>query len=656
MEWILEALNLKSAAEEVDNDVEQQTEQSRAKDTIWSYIHSGNVEGVKTLISQKASVMRERGPVGEIPLHLCFLYSSEKQIQMAWDMIEVDPTLLLEEYNGQVYGGENVLHIVIIKKRLDLVKQLVAKEPRLLLSKASGSFFKFGEPCYYGEFPISFSISTNQFAMFDALVAAGADMDVEDSNKNNILHVLVIHGLPEAYSYFKKKWIEKYGTNIREDGSQDRFGRTKSGRVVPWKRRNNDGFTPFTLCANLGAKDMFSFLIEERKQIQWSYGPVTCMLYPLDELDDLHLREDLKVDDGALELILNGSHFDLLCHPRIIDLIERKWATFGKRCLWARFVNVMFYLLVFTYFTIKRQTIFHEVDVPEPCTSDVCPALTDPEEPPTLPDYILFYACFAFVFFGAASKGWNEIIEMRNSGVRSYFNATGSAFLENTVSLFFFVLIVVFTISHIFKSPFERLFLGLASFIGYAYLFFFLLAWKMTGPMVIMVYEMLDKDVFRFCVVYSVFLIGFSQAFFVLNDNQGTQGFFDSIKMCFEATLGDFNFGESHGKEESYYRSLSIFLLVSYIVVVSICLLNLLIAMMGDTYSQVNEQAENTWQLERARIIMAIENEMTTSERKNPRNKYFVEIAGDRYLQIYDNDVTHFALKKTDEDMETKSN
>lgn len=103
---------------------------------------------------------------------------------------------------------------------------------------------------------------------------------------------------------------------------------------------------------------------------------------------------------------------------------------------------------------------------------------------------------------------------------------------------------------------------------------------------------------------------------------------------------------ESHGKDESYYRSLSIFLLVSYIVVVSLCLLNLLIAMMGDTYSKVSEDAENQWHLERARVIMAIENEMTTEERKNPRNKYFVEIAGERYLQIYDNDKKHFATVK----------
>ena len=38
---------------------------------------------------------------------------------------------------------------------------------------------------------------------------------------------------------------------------------------------------------------MFSFLLEERKITQWSYGPVACVLYPLDQVD-LEFQEDVK--------------------------------------------------------------------------------------------------------------------------------------------------------------------------------------------------------------------------------------------------------------------------------------------------------------------------------------------------------------------------
>ncbi len=41
--------------------------------------------------------------------------------------------------------------------------------------------------------------------------------------------------------------------------------------------------------------------------------------------------------------------------------------------------------------------------------------------------------------------------------------------------------------------------------------------------------------------------------------------------------------------------------------------------------------------LERTRIIFAIENEMSKSERGNPRNKFYLDIDGHRYLQIIEN-------------------
>ncbi len=62
--------------------------------------------------------------------------------------------------------------------------------------------------------------------------------------------------------------------------------------------------------------------------------------------------------------------------------------------------------------------------------------------------------------------------------------------------------------------------LALVSIIGWGYMFFFVMAFQLTGPFVFMIYEMLLNDVLRFCAIYMVFLAGFSQAFFVLfNDN-----------------------------------------------------------------------------------------------------------------------------------------
>lgn len=103
---------------------------------------------------------------------------------------------------------------------------------------------------------MAFAIATNQFDIFDILVNAGADLDVVDSNGNNILHVLVIRKLAKAYDHFEKTWIEVNGWTPD--------GRTTSGKDIPWKKKNNDGFTPFTLSAELGLVEMFHHLLEKR--------------------------------------------------------------------------------------------------------------------------------------------------------------------------------------------------------------------------------------------------------------------------------------------------------------------------------------------------------------------------------------------------------
>ena len=95
---------------------------------------------------------------------------------------------------------------------------------------------------------------------------------------------------------------------------------------------------------------------------------------------------------------------------------------------------------------------------------------------------------------------------------------------------------------------------------------------------------------------------------------------------------------------DSPYRHLSSVLLISYIIVVSILLFNLLIAMMGNTYSTINEEAKKHWQLQKCRTIFSIQSEMSKSELKNLN--YFVEINKKRFLEVTVEDSNHFKKKE----------
>ncbi len=76
-------------------------------------------------------------------------------------------------------------------------------------------------------------------------------------------------------------------------------------------------------------------------------------------------------------------------------------------------------------------------------------------------------------------------------------------------------------------------------------------------------------------------------------------------------------------------------------------LLNLLIAMMGDTYTHVRAQAEDQWYLERTRIILQIEGKMSKSSRLSEGNCYW---GGDEapFFQSEDTDAEKLAAAHND--------
>jgi hypothetical protein len=72
----------------------------------------------------------------------------------------------------------------------------------------------------------------------------------------------------------------------------------------------------------------------------------------------------------------------------------------------------------------------------------------------------------------------------------------------------------------------------------------------------------------------------------------GFGGFLVSVKQSFLGMLGDFDLD---AYSDTSFNYISVTLLIVYIIVVTILLLNLLIAMMGDTYGNVIEGATQIW-------------------------------------------------------------
>jgi hypothetical protein len=518
---------------------------------------------------------------------------------------------------------------------------------------------------------LSFALCTNQVPIARVLLEAGADLEATDSAGNNMLHLLVHHNLPNMYTFVKEEFKRRVAAAEKKQQQQHismmqqqkpaaaLSATAPSGSPIApstaasagspatsaaataaangagpvlhqpplWLRTNAAGLTPFCLSAQINALEMFPFLLEETRQTQWTFGPVSCNLYPLAELDLAISKEAAaqgggvdalalaahsaratataaaakagtgsasaaiearsaaeaslaasvgKEHPGALELIMNAGNVDLLTHPRMLDLVGQKWNKFAKRIFHQRFRDVLLYLAFFTLTIVVRQSV-HNIARQEAAALAAGGAEAATAEATSrrwegyigwalllyrfpLPVWLMEIGVLA----GAGWKGRKELFELRRSGVVEYFaNSSGSAFLENCLSVTFCACMMgVFLLNLLGLSAAEGPLLAVAAISGWSYLFFFLLAFRLTGPMVVMISRMLTHDVARFLLIYTVFMMGFAQSFFVLFESAGLSGFVDAVKTCFTAMLGQFDVEQF---AQSSYAAVSVTLLIIYV-------------------------------------------------------------------------------------------
>nr|CAH0100413.1 unnamed protein product [Daphnia galeata] len=146
------------------------------------------------------------------------------------------------------------------------------------------------------------------------------------------------------------------------------------------------------------------------------------------------------------------------------------------------------------------------------------------------------------------------------------------------------------------------------------YFLFFCRGFKKVGPFVVMIYRMIMGDLLRFVAIYVVFVMGFSQAYYIVflthppNREHAENPMptpVDSVMMMFLMSLN--NFGSTYEAfARTEHETVAKILFVVYMAIVGILLINMLIAMMGNTYTKIAE-TRNEWQRQWARIVLVVE-------------------------------------------------
>lgn len=76
----------------------------------------------------------------------------------------------------------------------------------------------------------------------------------------------------------------------------------------------------------------------------------------------------------------------------------------------------------------------------------------------------------------------------------------------------------------------------------------------------------------------------------------------------------------------SYYHWLTQFFFVLFMILMPILLLNMLIAMMGNTYAQVISQSEREWNMQWAKILLQLEKSLSPKEAKMFLSQYTIPL------------------------------
>ena len=160
-------------------------------------------------------------------------------------------------------------------------------------------------------------------------------------------------------------------------------------------------------------------------------------------------------------------------------------------------------------------------------------------------------------------------------------------------------------------------------------LFYFLRIFYATAALVRMIVE-ITYDMRYFIVILLMAVLAFANGFFILSRNEQENGFIDNwfykaFIFSYRLGLGDF---DTEGFEGRSDEMLIWVLWFVNTIIILIVLLNLLIAIMGDTFDRVQETAENSMLKELTQIMR--ENEFLINRKKLfTKAKYIIVVSNE---------------------------
>uniref|UniRef100_A0A3Q2PJ20 Transient receptor potential cation channel, subfamily V, member 4 n=1 Tax=Fundulus heteroclitus TaxID=8078 RepID=A0A3Q2PJ20_FUNHE len=515
------------------------------------------------------------------------------------------------------YRGQTALHIAIERRCKQYVELLMEKGADVH-AQARGRFFQpkdEGGYFYFGELPLSLAACTNQPDIVHYLTEnphKKADLRRQDSRGNTVLHALVhIADNTKDNTRFLTKMYDLLLIKCAK-----LFPDCNLETIL-----NNDGMSPLMMAAKLGKIGVFQHIIRReikdeevrhlsRKFKDWAYGPVYSSLYDLSSLDTC------GEEPSVLEILVynsrNENRHEMLAVEPINELLRAKWQKFAAATFYISVVSYLISMIIFTlvaYYHPTQET----PPYPYNTSSDY---LRMTGEIVTLASAIFFF-----------------LTNVKNVFLKKCPEVKSLVFDGSFQLLFLIYAVLIIVTAALYLSGIKAYVsvMVFALVLGWMNTLYFTRGLKLTGTYSIMIQKILFKDLFRFLLVYVLFMIGYASALVSLLPVCPTEcvGECPTYPSCrkpdtfsiflldlFKLTIG---MGDLDMIHSALYPGVFLILLVTYIILTFVLLLNMLIALMGETVGQVSKESKKIWKLQWATTILDIERSFPVCLRKSFR-------------------------------------
>uniref|UniRef100_A0A8D2FH81 Transient receptor potential cation channel subfamily V member 1 n=1 Tax=Theropithecus gelada TaxID=9565 RepID=A0A8D2FH81_THEGE len=475
-------------------------------------------------------------------------------------------------YTDSYYKGQTALHIAIERRNMALVTLLVENGADVQAA-ANGDFFKKtkGRPgFYFGELPLSLAACTNQLGIVKFLLQNSwqpADISARDSVGNTVLHALV-----------------EVADNTADN---TKFVTSMYNEILI-----------------LGAK-----------------------LHPTLKLEELTNKKEMTPLALAAGTGKIGNRHDMLLVEPLNRLLQDKWDRFVKRTFYFNFLVYCLYMIIFT-----MAAYYRPVDGLPPFKMEKT------EDYFRVTGEILSVLGGVYFFF----RGIQYFLQRRPS-MKTLFVDSYSEMLFFLQSLFMLATVVLY-FSHL-KEYVASMVFSLA--LGWTNMLYYTRGFQQMGIYAVMIEKMILRDLCRFMFVYVVFLFGFSTAVVTLiedgkNNSLSSESTshrwrgpgcrppdssYNSLySTCLELFKFTIGMGDLEFTENYDFKAVFIILLLAYVILTYILLLNMLIALMGETVNKIAQESKNIWKLQRAITILDTEKSFLKCMRKAFRSGKLLQV------------------------------